>query len=486
MQTPPEITLDPSDWDDFRSLAHQMVDDMLSHMKDLRSEPAWQPIPRPVREALEEELPRSGSGPRAAYRDFQELVLPYTNGNRHPRFWGWVQGNGTPLGMMADMLAAGLNPHMAGFDQAPVLVEERVLQWLAELMGFPTSASGVLTGSGTMANVLGLAVARHAGAGFDVEEEGLQGQRQRLVAYASSETHGWVKKGMALLGLGTSSLRQIPVTDAYRMDVEILRQEIATDRRRGWRPFSVIANAGTVNTGATDDLPAIAALCKSEGLWFHVDGAFGALARLSEQLRPIVEGIESADSIAFDMHKWMYFPFDVACVLVREPSLHRGTFALRADYLGESDRGVLAGGVRFSDRGVDLTRCFRALKVWMSLKAEGVAKFASLIEQNVHQARYLAERIEAEPNLQLLAPVPLNVVNFRYAPPGLSEEALNALNRELVLQVQESGVAVPSSTILKGRFAIRCAIVNHRSRREDFDELVEAVLRFGGRMRGGI
>jgi aromatic-L-amino-acid/L-tryptophan decarboxylase len=475
----PELTLDPADWDSFRRLAHQMVDDMVVHLRTLRDQPAWQPMPHEARQHLEEPLPREGQGAEPTYQAFLEHVLPYTNGNRHPRFFGWVQGNGTPLGMMADMLAAGINPHLAGFNQAPALVESQVLRWLTELMGFPDSASGVLALGGTMANLLGLAVARHAKAGFDVRELGLQHGGPRLVVYTSTQTHGWSTKAVELLGLGRRSLRLIPVDEAFRMDLGALREAIAEDRREGLQPLCVIGNAGTVNTGATDDLTGIAALCREEGLWFHVDGAFGALLRMSEKLRPLVSGLEQADSLAFDLHKWMYQPFDVACVLVREAEVHRAAFASSASYLAALERGVSAGGLPFADRGIDLTRGFRALKVWMALKAHGLELFARLIEQNVDQARYLAERVAAHPELELLAPVPLNIVCFRFKREGVEEDTLNRVNQELLLRLQESGLAVPSSTVLGGRFALRCCFVNHRTRFEDIDALLESTVRTG-------
>jgi glutamate/tyrosine decarboxylase-like PLP-dependent enzyme len=347
-------------------------------------------------------------------------------------------------------------------------------------MGMPESSTGVLGSGGTMANIVGLVVARHAKAGFGIREEGLQGgARPRLMVYASSETHGWAQKAVELLALGDRSLGRIPVDAEYRIDVAKLRAAIAADRSAGHRPFCVIANAGTVNTGAIDDLEALAAICRQEDLWFHVDGAFGALARLSPRLAPLVAGVEQADSIAFDLHKWMYLPFEIACTLVRDADAHRDAFALTPSYLAETTRGVIAGGLPFADRGIELTRGFKALKVWMSLKAHGVRAFARLIEQNVNQARYLAELVTAHSNLELLAPAPLNIVCFRYAPDGLSDASLNAVNQEVLLRIQESGLAVPSGTVLGGRYAIRVAITNHRSRIEDFDALVKAVVSTG-------
>ena len=334
-----------------------------------------------------------------------------------------------------------------------------------------------------MANLIGLAVARSEKTGFDVREHGLQGYRgPRLVFYASGETHGWCRKAAELLGLGNSAYRRVAVGADYRIDVPALRTLIKSDRREGMRPFCVVGNAGTINTGATDDLRALARVCQEGGLWFHVDGAFGALAPLSEKLRSVVQGIEEADSLAFDLHKWMYLPFEVGCVLVRDAEAHVRTFAAKQDYFGDAERGVIGGGLPFAERGIELTRSFRALKVWMSLKAHGVAAYARLIEQNVAQASYLAELIGASAELELLAPVALNVVCFRLRPRGVAEAELNALNKEVLLRVQESGVAVPSSTVLDGKFAMRVAITNHRSRRADFEVLVAAVREIGEKL----
>jgi glutamate/tyrosine decarboxylase-like PLP-dependent enzyme len=460
-----------------------MLDDMLDHLAHIREKPAWREMPASVRSQFAEPLPLEPQAADAVYRDFVRNVLPYPNGNIHPRFWGWVQGTGTPLAMLADMLASGLNPHMAGFNQAPALVEQQVLEWLRELMGMPPGTSGVLTSGATVANLIGLAVARHAKAGFDVRDEGLAGDHPRLVVYCSSEAHACAQRAVELLGLGRRSLRTIATNPEFRMDVSLLRRAIAENRERGLRPICVIGSAGTVNTGAVDDLKAIAQVCAEEDLWFHVDGAFGALARLSPELAHLVAGIESAGSMAFDLHKWMYLPFEVGCVLVRDAEMHRATFALKASYLPEATRGVTAGGLPFGDRGIDLTRGFKALKVWMSMKAHGVRAMAGLIEQNVRQAKYLARLIEREPDLELLAPVPLNVVCFRYAPKGTPEENLNGLNEEILLRLQEEGIAVPSATEIRGRYAIRVAIANHRSRLEDFDVLVRSVIRIGEQIR---
>lgn len=475
-----EESLDPQDWDELRSLGHRMLDDMLDFLSTLRERPAWQAVPDGVRTRLKQPLPIEPQKAAAVYEEFLLDVLPYTNGNRHPRFWGWVQGNGTPLGMLADMLASGMNPHLAGFDQSPSLVEHQVLSWLTQLMGMPAESSGILVGGGTMANITGLVVARHSKAGFDIRELGLQGNgHPMLTMYGSTETHGWAQKAAELMGLGNRAFRRVAVDDDFKIDLNALRRSVDEDRAAGHSPFCVIGNAGTVNTGAIDDLGALAQFCRKEDLWFHVDGAFGALARISPSLAALVGGLEDSDSLAFDLHKWMYLPFEVACVLVRDAKAHTDAFTLTPSYLAETSRGVIAGGLPFAERGLELTRSFRALKVWMSLKAHGINAFSRLIEQNVSQARYFADLVNAHPDLELLAPVALNIVCFRFAPKDPSIEELNAVNKEILLRVQESGFAVPSGTVIDEAFALRIAVTNHRSKRVDFELLVKAVSDIG-------
>ncbi|MFA6110386.1 MAG: pyridoxal-dependent decarboxylase [Candidatus Latescibacterota bacterium] len=479
-----EETLDPEDWRAMRELGHRMVDDMMEWLETARDRPVWSPVPEEVKQALREPLPQEGQGAEAAYKAFRELVLPYPMGSYHPRFWSWVIGTGTPLAMLAEMLAAGMNSNLGGGEHTAGYVEEQVLSWCREMTGFPSSAGGLLVSGSSMGNLVGLAVARNARAEFDVRRRGVGASAQPLAVYASTEAHSSIQKAVELLGLGADGLRLAPVRPDFTVDVDAVRGMIAADRAAGLRPIGIVGTAGTVNTGAVDDLPALADLASREGLWFHVDGAFGALACLSPDLRPRVAGMERADSLTFDFHKWLYLPYEIGVALVRDPEAHRRTFSLTPEYLVHGDRGLNAG-VWFSDYGIQLSRGFRALKAWMHIKEHGIEKLGRLVTQNVAQARHLAGLVEREPELELMAPVSLNIVCFRYLAAGRDGAGHDALNQELLIRLQESGVAAPSYTRIHGRYAIRAAITNHRSRQEDFDAMITEVLRLGRELAAG-
>jgi len=473
-------TLDPENWEEARKIGHQMIDDMMDYLMTLRERPVWQPMPEPTKKALTEKLPMEGVGLADVYSEFKENILPYPTGNIHPRFWGWVMTNGTPTSMLADMLASGMNPHLAGYDQSASMVEKQLIDWMRQLLGFPEGTGGLLVSGATMANINGLTVARNAMAGYDIRADGLnRADQPELTIYGSTELHSWIYKACELMGMGRKAYRAIDVDANYQIKIGACRAAIEADITAGKKPFCLIGTVGTVNTGASDDIKALRALADEFGLWLHIDGAYGSLAALSPEHKPITAGQELADSLAFDLHKWGFMPYEIGCVIVRDAETQDKTFGQKASYLSSQSRGLSVGVTYFADKGIQLSRGFKALKAWMTFKEHGFSKIGEIIAQNIHQAQYLKELIVKNNKLELLAPVPMNIVCFRYTANELSQEQLNQINQEILIRLQETGIAVPSQTILNGNFAIRVCITNHRTQLVDLDILVDAVLKEG-------
>jgi aromatic-L-amino-acid decarboxylase len=467
-------SLDPVDWADLRRDGHRMLNDMFDHLETLRNQPVWRAPSAAALTDIREGLPRAPMSLADVHEQFLRAILPFSSGNAHPGFMGWVQGGGTPVGMLAEMLAAGMNANLGGRHHMAIEVERQMMAWTRDLFGFPAGAGGLFVTGTSAANFMGVLVARTRALGPSVRGLGLAAAGPNLTAYASEAMHGCVARAMEMAGLGACQLRVIPVDQNHRIQIVSLANAIDHDRGNGLRPFLLVGTAGTVDVGAIDDLPALADLAANEHLHFHVDGAFGALAMLAPELAPRLAGIERADSLAFDWHKWGQVPYDAGVLLVRDGEWLRRTFAADAAYLRRAEHGLAGGDWWPCDYGPDLSRGFRALKTWFTLKTYGADAIGRVIAGTVSLAQMLAERIAAEPELELLGPVPLNIVCFGYRSPDADR-----LNAAIVADLHDAGRVAPSVTTVRGRTVIRAAIVNHRTAPEDIDALIDAVLLLG-------
>ena len=440
-------TLDPTDWDQFRRLSHAALDDMISFMATAGERPVWQQAPDQVRQRFRSPVPHAGTDLADVLGDFDADIKPYVTGNTHPLFMGWVHGAGNPAGMLGEMLAAGLNANCGGRDHIGIEVEHQITQWTAELMGYPADASGLFVTGTSMANFLALLVARTALLGTAVRAEGIAASTQAtLTSYTSAEAHGCVAQAMELAGLGSANLRRVPVGRDGGMRADRLAEMITEDRAAGRLPFMLVGTAGTVNTGAYDDLSALADIAEREKLWFHIDGAFGALLALAPDLRHMIAGIERSQSIAFDFHKWAHVPYDAGFLLVRDPALHRQTFASPVAYLSRAPRGLAAGETWPCDLGPDLSRGFRALKTWFTLRVHGIDQIGACIAKCCAVARHLEKRVTASNLFEVVSPARSNIVCF-----SIAGDASGVRNQDLVMDLHESGEAVPSITIIDGQ-----------------------------------
>ncbi len=468
---PEHANLDPTDWDEFRRLSHAALDETISFMATVQDRPVWQPTPDDVRQRFNQPLPNSGTALERVLNDFNNDIKPYVTGNTHPLFMGWVHGAGNPAGMLGEMLAAGLNANCGGRDHVGLEVERQITRWAAELMGYPADASGLFVTGTSIANFLALLVARTAFLGADVRTSGLAAAAaEDLTSYTSAEAHGCIAQAMELAGIGSANLRRVPVAANGAMRIDDLLKMIRDDRARGMRPLMLVGTVGTVNTGAFDDLTALADIAEREHLWFHIDGAFGALVALAPDLRHKILGIERSQSIAFDFHKWAHVPYDAGFLLVRDPALHRQAFASPVDYLGRAQRGLAVGETWPCDLGPDLSRGFRALKTWFTLRVHGVDQIGACISRCCNVAAHLERRITSSNLFELVSPAHSNIVCF-----SIRGDATGERNQELVMDLHESGEAAPSITILSGRPVIRCAIVNHRTTTAHIDQFIEII-----------
>ena len=476
------------DWDTERARAFAdravgMWLEFLERLPDLPVSGRW--TAKEIHDAVALDVPDEPMADDALFAYLHEVIFERSELSGHPRFMAYVSGAGTIPGTVADLVAAGLNANVGGWQLSPAAteIELHLMRWFAtELFGFPEGSGGLVLSGGAMANFVGLKTARDHRAGWNVRLEGLAGH-PRLTMYMSTETHVVSSRGADMLGIGTEGVRMIPVDGDYRMRTDALRAAIADDRALGHVPFAVVATAGTVATGVIDPLPEIADICRDEGLWFHVDGAYGGPAVFADDLRPSFVGIERADSIAFDPHKWLYTPLAGGCLVVRRMADLAESFDADASYIVQ-DKEYTQHGLDLGRHGPQFSRSFWALKVWVSLLAHGRQAYARRISHDAALARYMGARVEERPELELAAPVGLSICCFRFVPPGLGdgddrETYLNDLNHRLMTEIQLDGRVYISNAILHDRFVLRACIVNFRTEADDVDAVLDVAAELG-------
>ena len=475
-------TLDPRDWEEMRILGHKMLGDMLTYLQNIRDSRSDSPPKEAIKDICVP-LTLEGEGEKKVYKVFQRSILPYTLSHTKPRFWGAVAGTGSPYGMLAEMLRAGMNGAQE-FSFAEAAVHRQVIDWIKELLGFPKEAGGVLVSGGSEANFTGIAVARNVKAEVDLKAKGVQNLSRKMTLYCSDEAHHCLERSVELLGLGNESLRKIPTDEDCRVKLDVLKTAIANDRRLDHYPFCIIGCAGTVNSGAFDDLNALANIAEEENLWFHVDGAFGAWVKISKTHRHLVNGMERADSLAVDLHKWMYMPYGIGCTLVKDRVAHYSTFVYghEAEYLKSAFGQVEEQVVNPHNLALPLSRNFSSLKAYMLLRAYGKNRYSRLIQQNIDQTNYLAELVRRAPDMEIGAAVASNIVCFRYKPSGLEEAELERLNKRIFQDINKRWFWMISDTTIRGKYLLRACNVNHRTKKPDLEFLVDEVKKTGERL----
>jgi aromatic-L-amino-acid decarboxylase len=463
--------LEPSA-DEIRDWSNSVIQFMTDYLGGLRDRGVYRHMSsRRIRDRLDPALPIKGSDFDELLKVFREAIVPFSRQNAHPRMFGYVQSPGTPLAAFADLLASTLNANLTVWRSAPAPVElERLtIDWIRKILGFNADARGLFVSGGSIANLAALAAARQA----------KHDSSGRLCIYASSETHFSVAKAAALLGIGRENVRHVAIDERFKIRLDDLVAKISADLEAGYVPFCVVANAGTVNTGAVDSLADIREIADRFQLWMHVDGSYGAFAILSESARNLFAGIERADSIALDPHKWLYLPVDVGCIIYRDPEIARTAFAHEAEYtriIGEKADEAFA----FWDYGPELSRRFRALKVWMLLKGVGLDSLGAAIEKNLACARYLESMVQASDDFEMAAPVELSIFCFRHLPVQLRKEsaqAIDAFNERLLIALQRDGSSYLSNATLNSRFALRGCVLNYRTTLRDMEILLDDLRR---------
>jgi len=459
----------------FRALGYRAIDMIAEQLTNLTDGPTRRPVPLDIRHGLEDQpIPETGADPFDLLDRVQNEILAYPMGNPSPRFFAWVNSTPTQIGILGDLFAAAMSPSAAGGDQAATYVERAALTWVKDMLGFPQEAQGLFVSGGSKANLTCLAVMRHVMTNGAVRHDGMIGMDTPMVVYTSAHGHSCLEKAVSALGIGSQNLRVIPVDSQYRMDITKLREAIAADRAAGLHPVCVAASAGTTNTGAIDQLDEIADLCEAEKMWFHIDGAYGGFGVLAEQTEGLYKGMNRADSIAVDPHKWLYIPVECGCAIVRHADAMRATFSLVPAYLQE-DRAE----PWFSEYGLQQTRGFRALKVWLSIQHYGLDGYRKMITQDINTAYDLRRKLFARQDFEVVTAGPLSVTCFRYVPVGVPEDMLDDLQRQIVAWTNASARAFITTTMIDGKVVVRACHVNFRTTSADLDVLLDTLTEAG-------
>jgi len=473
---------------DFRAIGHDLVDrvaDFLATLPDKPVAPALTPRAMHARLGTSDSVPKNSEDAAKIAKHAAELVIGNSTFNGHPRFFGYITSSASPIGALADMLASSVNPNCGAWSLSPVAseIEKQSVRWIADLIGYPTASGGLFVSGGNMANMVCLIAAVRAQAGWDFRSLGVTGGKS-LRVYASSEVHTWLQKGADICGLGTNAVRSVPVDDSLAMDVRALERMIAEDRHAGFEPAVVIGTAGSVSTGVIDPLPQLAALCKRERLWFHVDGAYGAPAAILPDAPSALRALSLADSVAVDPHKWLYAPIEAGCSLVRDPDMLHDAFSFHPPYY-RFDGDAEDPPTNFHEWGPQNSRAFRALKVWMTIRQVGREGYVRMIGDDIALAREMCDRVKQEKELEMLTHS-LSITTFRYVgrKPG-DEKHLNELNAAILEKLQKDGSVYPSNAVIRGKFAIRACIVNFRTNSADVNTLVDATVAAGRALDGG-
>ncbi len=463
---------------ELRDLGYQVIDEMTTYLTDISDRPVWQPMPDDVRAVIRRQvLPEQGQPFEETLAFLREMLLPYPQGNGHPRFAGWINSAPAHAAILLKPLAAAMNPNCGIGEHAGQELERRTVQWIMELCGFPVDGSaGVFVSGGSEANFTCLQAARQWAAqrqGWDVRKQGIQSIERPFVLYQSDQGHFSIRKSVEAMGLGSDSIHIVPSTSTWQMDVDQLAQRVRADRQNGFTPFCVAATAGTVESGAIDPLDELADLCAQEGLWLHVDGAYGAFGILDEQVSPLYKGIARVDSLATDQHKWLSVPIDCGCALVRNGSILHDAFRLTHSNEPDDHEAWM------SEYTLQRTRRFRALDAWSVVRTAGRSGLANAVATNIDMARFFSQLIKTCPDLELVADGPLSIVRFRYAPDVLLDQPrlLDRVNKALALKIQERGKAFFTSTHFADKEVLRACFVNYMTTEEDIQAMVEEVLR---------